>query len=130
MPTETKTACDHLRDVLRYRLAAWDASTKAEKLIDQDVDTQTESVDQLLAGMNAPEDVDQVTDEQLAEVFDVKLMPAEAPSRKRRKYVDGRCQDCGHEKKITTIVFWATGLNYRVCGQCIKPYHGQILKAQ
>ena len=34
----------------------------------------------------------------------------------------------GWEKRITTITFWATGMRYRVCADCIKPYRGEILK--
>jgi hypothetical protein len=47
---------------------------------------------------------------------------------KRRKYVDGKCQDCGHPKRVAEIIFWATGMKYRVCSECIKPYRGVILK--
>ena len=49
---------------------------------------------------------------------------------KRRKYVDGKCQDCGHEKPTTTITFWATGFKYRECGVCIRAYRAVILKPQ
>lgn len=48
--------------------------------------------------------------------------------RVRRKYRPGRrCQDCGWEKPTTEIRFWATGMRYRVCKECIKPYRRQIL---
>ena len=29
---------------------------------------------------------------------------------KRRKYVDGTCQECGHHKRVTTITFWVNGM--------------------
>ncbi len=55
--------------------------------------------------------------------------PAPAPvKRKRRKYAEGRCQDCGHIKPVTTVKSWATGMAYTVCGECFKPYRGEILK--
>jgi hypothetical protein len=46
----------------------------------------------------------------------------------KRKYEHGKCQDCGWEKSTTVIVFWATGMKYRVCAECIKPYRGVINK--
>lgn len=47
--------------------------------------------------------------------------------RRRRKYIPGRCQDCGHSKPITTIIFWVNAMRYRVCKDCIKPYRRVIL---
>lgn len=47
---------------------------------------------------------------------------------RRRKYAKGKCQDCGWIKRVTRIVFWATGMKYDVCAECIKPYRGVILK--
>lgn len=46
----------------------------------------------------------------------------------RRRYRPGTCKDCGHQKKVTTIKFWATGLLYVVCSTCIKPYRNIINK--
>jgi hypothetical protein len=46
----------------------------------------------------------------------------------KRKYEEGHCQDCGHEKQTTVVVFWATGMKYRVCAECIKAYRKVILK--
>lgn len=46
---------------------------------------------------------------------------------KRRKYERGSCQDCGWQRNVTTITFWATGMRYRVCPDCIKPYRSVIL---
>lgn len=46
----------------------------------------------------------------------------------RRYYYRGRCQDCGWEKRVTTAIFWATGMRYRVCASCIKAYRPVILK--
>jgi len=54
--------------------------------------------------------------------------PAAPVKRKRRKYAEGRCDDCGHIKPVTKIKFWATGMPYTVCSGCIKPYRGEILK--
>lgn len=45
----------------------------------------------------------------------------------RRKYYAGQCQDCGWHKRVTTIYFWATGMRYVVCAECIKPYRKVIL---
>lgn len=46
----------------------------------------------------------------------------------RRKYDQGKCQDCGHVKRTTVIVFWVNGMRYRVCAACIRPYRGRILR--
>lgn len=43
-------------------------------------------------------------------------------TRKRRKYEIGRCQDCGHTKRTTVIVFWVSGMKYRVCASCKRAY--------
>jgi hypothetical protein len=40
----------------------------------------------------------------------------------------GCCQDCGNLRPVTTITFWATGYEYRVCGECIEAYRAVILK--
>lgn len=47
--------------------------------------------------------------------------------RARRKYSDGICQDCGHYRNVTTVYFWATGMKYTVCADCIKAYRRVIL---
>jgi hypothetical protein len=48
--------------------------------------------------------------------------------RVRRKYREGRpCQDCGRRRPTTVIHFWATGMAYTVCGECIEPYRAIIL---
>ena len=49
-------------------------------------------------------------------------------AQQRRKWQIGHCQDCGWERSTTIIVFWATGMQYRVCAECIRPYRGVILK--
>ena len=46
----------------------------------------------------------------------------------RRKWTEGVCKDCGRLRSTTIITFWATGMPYRVCADCIKPYRGVILK--
>jgi hypothetical protein len=38
-----------------------------------------------------------------------------------------RCEDCGQYRPWTVITFWATGMRYRVCGDCIDAYRGIIL---
>lgn len=48
--------------------------------------------------------------------------------RIRRVYKPGVCQDCGWQKRVTTIIFWVNGMRYRVCAECIKPYRKVILK--
>lgn len=49
----------------------------------------------------------------------------------RRKYVNPdrarRCEDCGRNRPVTRVEFWATGMPYYVCSDCIRPYRGQIL---
>jgi hypothetical protein len=46
--------------------------------------------------------------------------------RKRRKYSEGKCNDCGRHRPVTQVAFWATGMKYVVCGQCIKPYYQHV----
>jgi hypothetical protein len=46
----------------------------------------------------------------------------------RRKYFNGKCADCGWQKRVTEIIFWATGMKYIVCAECLKPYRKAILK--
>ena len=65
------------------------------------------------------------SDRTAANLFTIAVHVATTP-KKRRKYALGRCQDCGYEKNVTTVKFWATGMLYRVCGQCIRPYRGVI----
>lgn len=50
-----------------------------------------------------------------------------ATTRVRRKYYKATCQDCGWHKSVTTIYFWATGMKYVVCAECIKAYRKVIL---
>lgn len=48
----------------------------------------------------------------------------------RRRYkIGGRCQDCGRDWVPTSIiVFWVNGMQYRVCGECVRAYFRVILK--
>jgi hypothetical protein len=46
----------------------------------------------------------------------------------RRKYFTGHCRDCGRVKRVTTAIFWTTGMQYDVCAECIKAYRKVILK--
>ena len=48
--------------------------------------------------------------------------------RRRRQYTVGRCQDCGRTRRTTVVIFWSTGMRYRVCVDCIKAYRRVILK--
>jgi hypothetical protein len=48
-------------------------------------------------------------------------------AEQRRKYHEGHCMDCGRVKRVTVIFFWATGMRYVVCAECIKPYRKVIL---
>lgn len=48
--------------------------------------------------------------------------------RWRRIYRPGhRCQDCGHVRLTTVVIFWLNGMRYRVCSTCIRPYRRSIL---
>lgn len=47
----------------------------------------------------------------------------------RRCYRDGRCQDCGHHRRVTRIVFWLNSYEMTVCARCISPYRRRILNA-
>lgn len=51
----------------------------------------------------------------------------EAFRRRRYKRGMGRCQDCGRERPLTLIHFWATNMPYRVCSECIRPYRTVIM---
>ena len=66
-----KTAYDHLRDVLRYRLMAWDASSAAEDLLGFEIDSASDNIDSALVGIDRPEEVDNVSDETIAKIFDL-----------------------------------------------------------
>lgn len=45
----------------------------------------------------------------------------------KRRYKTGQCcQDCGHLRRTTVVEFWASGLLYRVCGECVKAYRKVI----
>lgn len=46
----------------------------------------------------------------------------------RREYHDGRCQDCGHDKRVTVVTFWVTGMRYRLCAACVRVYGKLLLK--
>ena len=46
----------------------------------------------------------------------------------RRKYTQGKCQDCGWTKRVTAIIFWVNGMKYTVCARCLQAYRGRILK--
>jgi hypothetical protein len=45
------------------------------------------------------------------------------PPRKRRKYAQGTCNDCGRNRKVTPVIFWVNGFKQKYCGDCIKMYH-------
>lgn len=45
--------------------------------------------------------------------------------RSRRPYYIGKCQDCGREKRVTTVTF-QNGMMYTVCGVCVRAYRGRI----
>lgn len=47
--------------------------------------------------------------------------------RPRRKYVQGRCDDCGRLMNVTRIYWWAGDFQMDVCRDCIKPYRDRIL---
>lgn len=49
----------------------------------------------------------------------------------RRRYVHPdrlrRCQDCGRfGRPVTLVTFWATGMPYAVCSDCIRAYREVI----
>lgn len=48
--------------------------------------------------------------------------------RNRRRYTLGQCADCGRTRRTTVIIFWVSGMRYRVCADCIKAYRAAILK--
>lgn len=50
--------------------------------------------------------------------------------RRRYRMPAGRgdaCEDCGRIRPRTVVVFWASGMRYRVCGECIAAYRRVIL---
>lgn len=48
-------------------------------------------------------------------------------TRWRRRYRIGRCQDCGHTRRVTVVRFWVNYMRYVVCLECIEAYRGVIL---
>lgn len=48
----------------------------------------------------------------------------------RRAYILGRCQDCGHTRRITWITFWVNGYRMRICAGCIRAYRAVILTGE
>lgn len=47
--------------------------------------------------------------------------------RWRRYYAPGRCQDCGHWRRVTVARFWLGFLRYVLCAECIRAYRPQLL---
>jgi len=60
-----------LRKVIRAKLAMWDASLEAENLLGLDVDTGCQSLDDTCAGLDAPDDVESLSDNDLLSAFDL-----------------------------------------------------------
>lgn len=60
-----------LRDILRYRLMAWDASTDAERLCGVDIETSGDEVDSALSCFDSPADVSETSSEYLLQVFNL-----------------------------------------------------------
>ncbi len=48
-------------------------------------------------------------------------------TRPRRRYTPGACQDCGRGP-VTTVIFWVSGMRYRVCKAHAREYRRVILK--
>lgn len=69
--TRKSKACNHLRQVLYHRIKAWDESLDAEKLLDQEIDTQADEVDNFLVSLNMAEDALSLSDEDVLAAFDV-----------------------------------------------------------
>jgi len=68
-PSREPTAADHLRDVLRHHLAAWDASTAAEKLLGRDIDSAADAAESFLAGIDDASQIDDVSDDEVLAIF-------------------------------------------------------------
>jgi hypothetical protein len=51
---------------------------------------------------------------------------AEKPKR-RRKYVQGRCDDCARFRNVTEVRFWVNDYRQKYCTDCIKMYRKVIL---
>lgn len=45
----------------------------------------------------------------------------------RRKYFNGRCDDCARYRRVTRIYFWVNNMPYTMCSECIRMYRKQIL---
>lgn len=53
---------------------------------------------------------------------------SEVATMARRHYFDGRCGDCGHERRVTRVTFWLNGLKMLLCARCVQVYRSVILK--
>ncbi len=67
-----KLAIPELKNVLRHRLAAWDAASAAERILGRDIDSQADGVDYLMAFIDTIEDVDKVPDAEVLKAFGIK----------------------------------------------------------
>ncbi len=63
-----------LKEVVKAKLKLWDASTAAEKLLGEpnEIDTGGVGLEALCIGLDTVEEVDQLSDEILAEAFELK----------------------------------------------------------
>lgn len=49
-----------------------------------------------------------------------------SPARKIARRANGACQDCGRTLPVRRVTFWMTGMPYRVCAECERPYRHTI----
>ena len=49
--------------------------------------------------------------------------------RRRRRYQRGRCEECGHYKPVTLLVFWVNGFRMKCCADCAHGYRRVVLRA-
>lgn len=73
----TKLACRHLRNVMKYRLKAWEESSMAEEMLEQDIDSSSDAVDYALSYIDRDSEIDAMSDEDVMKVFEISPVQEE-----------------------------------------------------
>lgn len=73
---QAKQAAQHLRNVLKHRLQAWDESLLAEKIVGEDIDTESQVVEYGLSCLENTAAVDKLTDAEVLNLFSILFVLA------------------------------------------------------